>query len=204
MPKSRFRSQSRPASGQIVDPASVVVDFPLVRGIEGSQNVQQRALARAALADDGQQLALPDAEAHAMQDRDNVGPLAIALVHVDRQQLVRGGARAGPSVVAARRYQAEMGANRLSGAAGRLSASERVIRGMSWRAARGSACGHRPRLLTHSGVPPRVAAGRHVGPAGCLPPRQSPARRTRSKSRSAAPRSRESGRSSRSTDRTPA
>ena len=42
---------------QIVDPPAVVVDFALVGRVERAQQVQQRALARAALADDRQELA---------------------------------------------------------------------------------------------------------------------------------------------------
>ena len=45
--------------GQVVDPPALEVDLPLVGGVEGAQQVQQGALARAALADDRQEFARP-------------------------------------------------------------------------------------------------------------------------------------------------
>ena len=51
---------------------------PRVRAVERAEQVQQRALARAALADDRQELAVVDVEIDAAQHRDFDLPLAIA------------------------------------------------------------------------------------------------------------------------------
>ena len=50
--------------------SAVEADLALVGGVEGAQQVQQRALAGAALADDGQEFAAADAQAHPLQHRD--------------------------------------------------------------------------------------------------------------------------------------
>ena len=101
--------------GEIVDPPAAVMDFALVGRIEGTQQVQQGALAGAALADDGQELPLPHAEAHAAQHGHLDRSLAVALVQVDGAELV-GLARSARDSGDARRR---------SDAAGRLNARDR-------------------------------------------------------------------------------
>ena len=73
---------------KVVDPLPAVIDFALVGRVERAQQVQERALARAALPDDRQKLALADAQAHAPEHRHFDRALAVALVQVDRQQVV--------------------------------------------------------------------------------------------------------------------
>ena len=54
MPMLRLRMRSRLTRREVVDPLAVEMDFARVRRVERAQQVQQRALARAALADDRQ------------------------------------------------------------------------------------------------------------------------------------------------------
>ncbi len=82
--------------GQVVDPLALEVDFALVRGVQRAQQVQQGALARAALAHDRQEFALADAHAQAAEHGHGERPLAIALVQVggrDVRAVAAGGRR---------------------------------------------------------------------------------------------------------------
>ena len=153
MPNWRFRRASRALAAQVVDPLAGVVDFALVGRVERAQQVQQRALAGAALADDRQKLAATHAQAHAPQHGHFDRALAVALVQVDGEELVVVdvvGSLAGERV---RRVGAS---NRRHG--------ERVPPAKL-------RCGRVSRA-THSAGPPRGAAGRRVGPAECWPPPQ--------------------------------
>ena len=60
---------------QVVDPLAGVIDFALVGRIERAQQVQQRALARAALADDGQELAGRTLRLTPRSTGTSIGPL---------------------------------------------------------------------------------------------------------------------------------
>ena len=100
--------------GQVVDPPAVEVDFALVRGVERAQQVQQRALARAALPDDRQKLALADAHAQRRAARAPHRPLAVALVQV-------GGGQCGWS-------SASCGGQRVTGQRERLRRQARCRR----------------------------------------------------------------------------
>ncbi len=84
-----------PAARQVVDALAVEMDFAGVRPVERGQQVQQRALARPALTDDRQELAVAHLEVDAAQDRNLDLPFAIALFQFDRSQLQRPRGRAG-------------------------------------------------------------------------------------------------------------
>ena len=68
--------------GKIVDPLAVEMDLAAVGHVERAQQVQERRLAAAALADDGQELALPHRQADAAEHGHFHRPLAIGLVQV--------------------------------------------------------------------------------------------------------------------------
>ena len=73
--------------GQMIDPLPVEVDFARVRDVERGQQMEQRALAGTALADNCQHLSLADRKAHPPQHRDHDGPFLVVLFQVHRRQL---------------------------------------------------------------------------------------------------------------------
>ena len=75
------------AGRQIVDPLAGIVDFALIGSVERAEQVQKRALSRAALSDNRQQFAPPHLEVHAAQHRHLDGGFAVALEQIDRPQL---------------------------------------------------------------------------------------------------------------------
>ena len=88
MPNWRFRRASRALAGRLSIRWPGIVDFALIGRVERAQQVQQRALARAALADDRQELARPNAQTHAAEHGHFDRAFAVALVQVDGRQLV--------------------------------------------------------------------------------------------------------------------
>ena len=77
---------SRPRR-QVVDAAAVETDFAGVGRVERAQQVQQRALARAALADDRQKLAAADFQIDSAQHGNFDPALAVAFLEADGRQL---------------------------------------------------------------------------------------------------------------------
>ena len=92
MPKRRLRSPSR-RRRKVVDPPAFEVDLAIVGNVQRAQQVQERGLAAAALADDGQELALPHGQAHAAEHRHFDRALAIGLLQPRGQQLRRSAGR---------------------------------------------------------------------------------------------------------------
>ena len=84
-----FRKAIALGGWQIVDPPPVEMHFAGGRGVERAQQVQERALARAALADDRQELAAADFEIDAGQHGNLDRPLAIVLLQADRGEFDR-------------------------------------------------------------------------------------------------------------------
>src|SRR5262245_26643447 len=66
--------------GKIIDAIAEVMTFARRWRVECSQKVQERALARAALANDGQKLSLPHLKVHACQNRNVQGAFAICFL----------------------------------------------------------------------------------------------------------------------------
>ena len=71
---------------QVVDASAFEMDGALVRVIERAEQVQHRALARAGIADDGEELSLGNIEIEPAQDFDAVGELDVGLVQIIRTQ----------------------------------------------------------------------------------------------------------------------
>ena len=104
MPNWRLRRASRAGGRQVVDPPPLEVDLALVRGVQRAQQVQQRALARTALAHDRQEFPVPDAHAEAAEHGHGHRALAVALVQVRWPPCAdRGGCR--PRSASARRLR---------------------------------------------------------------------------------------------------
>ena len=85
------------AGGKVVDTRSVVVDLARVRPVQQSQQVQQRTLARAAGADDRDELAGLDVEIDVFEDGNLDLPFAIAFAQCEGLQPRRSGRAASAS-----------------------------------------------------------------------------------------------------------
>ena len=98
-----LRSRSRAGGGQVVDAMALEVDFAGVGLIERAEQVQQRALAAAAGADDRHELALADLEVDALQHGDLERRLAVALEQAAAGQVHRASGASDASPAPSRR-----------------------------------------------------------------------------------------------------
>src|SRR5262245_61531177 len=83
---------------KIIDPMAEELDFAGRWRVERSQKVQKRALARAALADDGQKFTLAHFEVHAGQHGNVKRALSVGFLELSTRE-VNGRGRSGRWVV---------------------------------------------------------------------------------------------------------
>src|SRR5262249_39124953 len=147
-------------------------DFSRVGQIERTQQMQQRALAAAALADDGDEFALADLKIDPFQHRDDELAFAVALFEAAGGKQRSGATAGSSSSVRGRRMPAIDAPRRAT--AGRASSGtpDRIGNALAFPTPN-SRLPTPDQGLTHSAAPPPVAAVPRGGRAARSPARQS-------------------------------